>query len=120
MSISKILYQTLCVFSQIKDRKHIEQNFHSVAKVAPGRDFGVLGESKTLALGFAMAPNRLRPLVLFVVMSCCDTLHQLLNDIFEPRHEISNKAVCATSKGSDQPAQTRSLTRTFASRLNII
>ena len=27
------LYQTLCVFSQIKDRKHIEQNFHSVAKV---------------------------------------------------------------------------------------
>ena len=35
MSISKILYQTLCVSSQIKDRKHIEQNFHSVAKVTP-------------------------------------------------------------------------------------
>ena len=33
MSISKILYQTLCVFSQVKDRKRIEQNFHSVAKV---------------------------------------------------------------------------------------
>ena len=29
----RFLYQTLCVFSQIKDRKHIEQNFHSVAKV---------------------------------------------------------------------------------------
>ena len=37
----------------------------------------------------------------------------------EPRHEISNNAVCATSKGSDHPAHTRSLTRAFASRLNI-
>ena len=35
MSISKIFIQTLCVFSQVKDRKHIEQNFHSVAKVIP-------------------------------------------------------------------------------------
>ena len=25
----------MCVFSQIKDRKHIEQNFHSVARVMP-------------------------------------------------------------------------------------
>ena len=31
----RFLYQTLCVFSQIKDRKHIEQNFYSVAKVMP-------------------------------------------------------------------------------------
>ena len=29
------LYQTLCAFLQIKDRKHIEQNFHSVAGVMP-------------------------------------------------------------------------------------
>ena len=29
----------------------------------------------------------------------------------EPRHEISNNVVCATSKGSDQPAHTRSLIR---------
>ena len=29
------LYQTLCVFSQIKDRKHIEQNFLSVAGIMP-------------------------------------------------------------------------------------
>ena len=28
-SISKILYQTLCVFSQMKDTKHIRRNFHS-------------------------------------------------------------------------------------------
>ena len=27
----------------------------------------------------------------------------------EPRHEISNNVVCATSKASDQPAHTRSL-----------
>ena len=39
--------------------------------------------------------------------------------IIEPRHEISNNVVCATSKGSDQPAHTRSLIRAFASRLNI-
>ena len=58
------LYQTLCVFSQIEDRKHIEQNFHSVAGVMPqGWDLGVLG-SKTLAcMGFAIAPHRLRVLV---------------------------------------------------------
>ena len=31
----RFLYQTLCVLSHIKDRKHIEQNFHSVAKVMP-------------------------------------------------------------------------------------
>ena len=38
----------------------------------------------------------------------------------EPLHEISNNAVCATSKASDQPAHTRSLSRAFASRLNIL
>ena len=27
----------------------------------------------------------------------------------EPQHEISNNVVCATSKGSDQPAHTRSI-----------
>ena len=35
MLISKIIYQTLCLFSQIKDRKHTEHNFHSVAGVMP-------------------------------------------------------------------------------------
>ena len=34
----------------------------------------------------------------------------------EPRHEISNNVVCATSKASDQPAHTRSLIRAFAIR----
>ena len=40
--------------------------------------------------------------------------------IYEPRHEISDNVVCATSKGSDQPAHTRSLIRAFDSRLKII
>ena len=61
MSILRFLYQTLCAFLQIKDRKHIEQNFDSVATgVMPqGCDLGVLGGSKTLTRGFAMAPHRL-------------------------------------------------------------
>ena len=39
---------------------------------------------------------------------------------YEPRHEISNNVVCATSKASDQPAHTRSLIRAFARRFNIL
>ena len=39
---------------------------------------------------------------------------------YEPRHEISNNVVFATSKGSDQPAHTGSLIRAFASCLNIL
>ena len=35
--------KTLCVFSQMKDTKHIRRDFHSVAWVMPqGRDFGAL------------------------------------------------------------------------------
>ena len=37
----------------------------------------------------------------------------------EPRHEISNNVLCATSKASDQLGHTRSLIRAYASRLNI-
>ena len=43
----------------------------------------------------------------------------LRSDNTEPRNEIFNNMVCATSKGSDQSAHTRSLIRAFASRLNI-
>ena len=38
--------------------------------------------------------------------------------INEPVHEISNNVVCATSKASDQPAQTRRRIKAFASRLS--
>ena len=40
--------------------------------------------------------------------------------IIEPRHEISNYVVCATSKCSDQLAHMHRLSRGFASHLNII
>ena len=42
--------------------------------------------------------------------------------ILEQQHEIPNNVVhvCVTCKVSDQPALTRSLTRAFASRLNIL
>ena len=40
--------------------------------------------------------------------------------IYEPRHEILNNEVGATSKGSDQPGHTLSLIRAFASLLNIL
>ena len=65
MSISKIFMPNLVHVLTIKDRKHIEQNFHSVARVMPqGWDFEVLGGSKTSAWGFVMAPHRLHILVL--------------------------------------------------------
>ena len=68
MSILRFLYQTLCAVLQNKDRKHIEQNFHSVALVmSQGWDLGVLGGSKTLAWGFAMGPHQLRILVLVII-----------------------------------------------------
>ena len=38
----------------------------------------------------------------------------------EPGNEISNKVVCATSKGSDHAAHTQSLIRAFARHLNIL
>ena len=46
--------------------------------------------------------------------------HHKRPQIIEPWHKISNNVVCATSKGSDQPAHTRRLIRAFASRLNIL
>ena len=40
----RFLYQTSCLFSQMKDTKHIGWDFNSVAWVMPqGLDFGALG-----------------------------------------------------------------------------
>ena len=40
----RFIYQLLCVFSQMKDTKHIRRDFHSVPWVMPqGWDFGALG-----------------------------------------------------------------------------
>ena len=43
-----------------------------------------------------------------------------VDKIYEPRHEISNNEVCATSKASDQPVHMPNLIRAFASRLNVL
>ena len=40
--------------------------------------------------------------------------------IIEPRHEISNNVVCATSKASGQPVQMCRLIGAFASRLDFL
>ena len=50
---------------------------------------------------------------------CFISLFVSLNT-YEPRYEISNNVVGATSKASDQLAHMRSLIRAFASRLNIL
>ena len=46
MSISKILYQTLCVFSQIKDWKHIKPIFIPWPGSCPWWDLGCWGSRK--------------------------------------------------------------------------
>ena len=44
VNFKDFLFQTLCVFSQIKVTKHIRRDFYSVAWVMPqGWDFGALG-----------------------------------------------------------------------------
>ena len=60
VNFKDFLYQTVCVFSQIKDTKHIKRDLHHVALVMPqGWDFWALGAQG----GFAMAPHRLCILV---------------------------------------------------------
>ena len=60
------------------------------------------------------------PLELYCPQMLFFILISMLRVIIEPGPEISNNVVCATSKGSDQPAHTCSLIRAFASRLNIL
>ena len=61
------------------------------------------------------------PKIISALKSASDSLKGLEKSLtFEPWHEISNNLVCATSKGSDQSAHTRSLVRVFTSRLNIL
>ena len=57
-------------------------------------------------------------LPLFVVILCLYLVCCVV--LSESRHEISNNVVCATSKGSDQPAHVRSLIRAFATHLNTL
>ena len=49
----RFLYQTLCVFSQTKETKHIRWDFYSVAWIMPkGWDFGSLGVPRWLKKSF--------------------------------------------------------------------
>ena len=44
VNFKDFLYQTLCVFSQMKDIKHTKQDLYSNTWVMPqGRDFGAMG-----------------------------------------------------------------------------
>ena len=63
------------MFSQIKVRKNIEQNFHSVARVmSQGWDFGVLGV-KNLSMGiWDGAPSTAHSSV-FCFQKCHSNLH---------------------------------------------
>ena len=58
----RFLYQTLYVFSQIK----IENKLNRIFILLLGSCLGMgMGESKTIAWGFAMVPHRLSALVWF-------------------------------------------------------
>ena len=46
-------------------------------------------------------------------LHCLSLSHKKIN---EPRHDISNNVVCATSRAADLPAHMRSLIRAFASQ----
>ena len=48
------------------------------------------------------------------------TAPNLMVNVIEPRHDISNDSVWTTSKASDQPAHKCSLIIAFACRLNIL
>ena len=62
----RFLYQTLCVFSQIQDRKHIEQYFQSVAKVMPRVGTAGAGGVKNFSVGICDgAPSPARSSIIF-------------------------------------------------------
>ena len=71
-------YQTLRVFSQIKDRKHIEKNFHSVAGIMPqGWDWGA--GVKNFSVGICDgAPSAARSRLFIVNALFCFCLFLLL------------------------------------------
>ena len=72
VNFKHIFYQTLCVFSQMKDRKHIEHNFHSVPGVMPqGWNLGVLMWAKNFSVGISDGAPSTSVLVDFVIVTGC-------------------------------------------------
>ena len=60
------------MFSQIKDRKHIEHNFHSVPGVMPqGWNLGVLMWAKNFSVGISDGAPSTSVLVDFVIVTGC-------------------------------------------------
>ena len=59
-------------------------------------------------------------LVIINILFLVRNLKILIINLSRDMTEMSNNVVCTTSKASDQPAHTRSLSRAFASRLNIL
>ena len=58
----RFLFQTLCVFSQMKDTKHIRRVFYSVAWVMPqGWDLGYWGQNQipSCCLSVMLSPPKL-------------------------------------------------------------
>ena len=67
MSVLRFIYQTLCVFLQIKDRKHIEQNFYSVLGSCPRGGTWGAGWVKNFSLGICDgAPSTAHSSKLFI------------------------------------------------------
>ena len=69
-------------------------------------------------LGSLLQNDKVPSMVLWGPPGCGKVI--IRKNTFEPRYEISNNVVCATSKGSDQPAHVRSLIGAFASHLNTV
>ena len=60
----RFLYQTLCVFSQIKDTKHFEHDFHSVAwAISQEWDLGMLWVKNLIFPNIVMCHNKLKGMV---------------------------------------------------------
>ena len=68
---------------------------------------------------YQMRKNRPKRVLTSYLNSRYIVIGVTLHLTFEPRHEISNNVVCATSQGSDQPAHRHSLIRAFTSCLNV-
>ena len=81
---------------------------------------GKILPSACILLQIPQITNTWCELTLVCTIKNVNTNYVEYGNIIEPVHETSNNVVCATSKASDQPAQTCSLIRAFASHLSIL
>ena len=108
-------------------RKFVQIVFDNITKMAATPCYCKTYHSWLAALGMWAPPNLIYILMhlnrnksSFRLLLKLKSVFVFMMTIVEPQHEISNNVVCATSKGSDQPAHMRSLIRAFASRVNIL